>query len=533
MKFLTRLLICFILMGNLPISEMGFVRADSEEQQKKKKKKKKKKKSSGKKSKKKSSSKKKKKSAKGSKKKKSSGKKKKSKKKKSKKSASTAEPIESASTINKKSRINSAAYADELFNLTGELQASNRELARATRYYYKEDPQKRMVSLDSKPFFSREDFEKESRLNPDNLYVQRQLGMHYEANGDYAAAKEVYLHEVRKNPGNPDAHFFLGSIYATLGEYQKSKNAFEEALYLAPNHGATIEAMSMFVQTDQQKQLSRDILTLSSQRAPDGPAKRITIIREKMASGDYTEALNLSEEASEKFPTHTGFVQLIGENHLRLGRVEQAKKTFQRAVKLNSKDVQPHLSLADLYFEQGKYVYAALSFSDAVYLEPDNPDYRYMQGLSYFNAQEWGRTAAAWEDLLHYRPNDAVVRTLLPQAYYVLAVEYNRIGNPTMGRQAFKNALSVNNNTTSWLSGAMGVLGKFYREKIMYNESLVAYQEVLELSPNNADAYMGMGITYWKMNEKQLARASWEKSIEIKPDNNESRGWLILSSQGS
>lgn len=523
-------MICLFLMGNLPISEKGFVRAESAEQQKKKKKKKKS--SSGKKTKKKSSSKKKKKSKKGSKKKKSSGKKKKSKKKKSKESSSTAEPIESASTINKKSRINSAAYADELFNLTVELQASNRELARATRYYYKEDPQKRMVSLDSKPFFSREDFEKESRLNPDNLYVQRQLGMHYEANGDYAAAKEVYLHEVRKNPGNPDAHFFLGSLYATLGEYQKSKNALEEALYLDPNHGATIEAMSMFVQTDQQKKLSRDILTLSSQRAPDGPAQRITIIREKMASGDYTEALNLSEEASEKFPTHTGFVQLIGENHLRLGRVEQAKKTFQRAVKLNSKDVQPHLSLADLYFEQGKYVYAALSFSDAVYLEPDNPDYRYMQGLSYFNAQEWGRTAAAWEDLLHYRPNDAVVRTLLPQAYYVLAVEYNRIGNPTMGRQAFKNALSVNNNTTSWLSGAMGVLGKFYREKTMYNESLVAYQEVLELSPNNADAYMGMGITYWKMNEKQLARASWGKSIEIKPDNNESRGWLILSSPG-
>ena len=515
-------------MGNLPISEGGFVRAESAEQQKKKKKKKKS--STGKKTKKKSSGKKKKKSTKGSKKKKSSRKKKK--KKKSKESSSTAEPIESASTINKNSRINSAAYADELFNLTGELQASNRELARATRYYYKEDPQKRMVSLDSKPFFSREDFEKESRLNPDNLYVQRQLGMHYEANGDYAAAKEVYLHEVRKNPGNPDAHFFLGSLYATLGEYQKSKNALEEALYLDPNHGATIEAMSMFVQTDQQKKLSRDILTLSSQRAPDGPAQRITIIREKMASGDYTDALNLSEEASEKYPTHTGFVQLIGENHLRLGRVEEAKKTFQRAVKLNSKDVQPHLSLADLYFEQGKYVYAALSFSDAVYLEPDNPDYRYMQGLSYFNAQEWGRTAAAWEDLLHYRPNDAVVRTLLPQAYYVLAVEYNRIGNPTMGRQAFKNALSVNNNTTSWLSGAMGVLGKFYREKTMYNESLVAYQEVLELSPNNADAYMGMGITYWKMNEKQLARASWEKSIEIKPDNNESRGWLILSSPG-
>ena len=35
----------------------------------------------------------------------------------------------------------------------------------------------------------------------------------------------------------------------------------------------------------------------------------------------------------------------------------------------------------------------------------------------------------------------------------------------------------------------MSVLGKYYRQKNMFNESLVAYQEVLELTPNNADAY--------------------------------------------
>ena len=34
------------------------------------------------------------------------------------------------------------------------------------------------------------------------------------------------------------------------------------------------------------------------------------------------------------------------------------------------------------------------------------------------------------------------------------------------------------------------------------------------------------------MDEKWLARASWGRSLEIKPDNNESKGWLILSSPG-
>ncbi len=406
-------------------------------------------------------------------------------------------------------------------------------MARATRYFYGDEVKQQPVSLDSKPYFSTEDFEKESKLNPDNLYIQRQLGLHYEANGNYAAAKEVYLREVAKKPYNPDSHYFLGSLYANLGEYQKAKYSFEEALYLDPSHQATIEAMSMFVQTKDQRELSSGLLDYSSNKQPDGPAKKITMIREAMAANNYIEALNIAEEGSEKYPEQNGFIQLIGENQLKLGRTEDAKRSFQRAIKVGPKDIQPHISLADLYFDQGKYVYAALSYSDAVYLDPDNSDFRYMQGLSYFNAHEWGRTAASWEDLLHYRPNDAIVKTLLPQTYYILAVEYNRLGNPTMGRQAFKNALSVNNNHSIWLPGAMGVLGKYYREKNMYNESLIAFQEVLELTPNNADAYMGMGITYWEMDEKQLARASWERSLEIKPDNNESKGWLILSLQGS
>ena len=119
------------------------------------------------------------------------------------------------------------------------------------------------------------------------------------------------------------------------------------------------------------------------------------LIREAMAGNNYIEALNLSEEASQKYPEQNSFVQLVGENQLKLGRVEEAKRSFQRAIKLDPKEVKPHVSLADLYFEQGKFVYAALSYSDAVYLDPDNSDHRYMQGLSYFNAQEWGRTASS------------------------------------------------------------------------------------------------------------------------------------------
>ena len=509
MKFISRLLICLFLFGSIPLSTAGSVYSGFAEVAQKKKKSSKKKK------------------------KKSKGKKKKSSKKKKRKKTVSAEPVQSPPPIKKGPRINTAAYADELFILTGQLAASNKKMAKATRYLYQEKPHKKVVRLDSKPFLTTGDYEMDARNSPENIYLQRQLGLHYESISDWEGAKDVYLREVTKNPTNPDAHFYLGSFYATLGEYEKARQSFEEALELNPDHKGTVDAMAMYTNNPDQRALSRQILGMSSERVPDGPAQKLTIIRQRLVEGNYTDALRLSEEGHKNFPTHNGFLQLIGETQLAMGNVEDAKSAFQRSIKLNAEDKESHVSLANLYFDIGKYVYAALSFSDVIYLDPENTDSRYMQGLSYFKAQEWGRAAAAWEDLLHYKPDNEVVRVLLPQTYYILAIEYNRLGNPAMGRQSFKNALSVNSSTGQWLASSMSTLGGYYREKRMYRESLAAYQEVIELSPNNAQAYLGIGLTYWNMDEKDLARSSWEKSMSIKPENNESHGWLILSEQGS
>ena len=113
-----------------------------------------------------------------------------------------------------------------------------------------------------------------------------------------------YLREVSKNPQNPDSHYFLGSLYANLGEMQKAKFSFEEALYLDPNHGATIEAISMFMGSQEEKDFGNDLLMYSSKKAPDGPAKHIRMsagaheeVRREAAVGDEM-VLALEVEAS-------------------------------------------------------------------------------------------------------------------------------------------------------------------------------------------------------------------------------------------
>ena len=215
------------------------------------------------------------------------------------------------------------------------------------------------------------------------------------------------------------------------------------------------------------------------------------------------------------------------------GEIEQARYSYQGALQFDPKNQDIHLALANLYYNRGQFLYAALSFKDAVTLNPGDINGRYMQGLSFFNAGEWSRAASAWESLLHYQKDHRLVKNLLPEAYYILAIEYNRTSEYSRSRSAFDNAMRTNPNTDIWLPEALRILGKHYREQAMFRESFTAYQEVIELRHKDSGAYLGLGITYWAIGENMMARGAWEKSLELNPGNNEAKSWLIVAQQGS
>ena len=433
--------------------------------------------------------------------------------------------------IDKGPKVNIAQYADELFSITNQLTSSNQKMNNATKFIYSVSGNKKENKLNRKTFLTTGDYELKAKNSPDNLHHQRELGLHYESIQSLDKAKDLYLRLASKRPTDPNSHFYLGSFFTSRGEYLKAKQSFEEALRLNPDHRGTIDAMTMYNRTPDEILLSNSILKMSSERVPEGAAQKITKIKSLIAGSNYLEALRASKVANQQFPLNDSFINLIGQCHLSLNNIEEAKSAFQRSIKLNNRNKLPHLHLANIYYEEGKFIYSALSYSDVVFLDPEDLDARYYQGLSYFKAQEWGRAASSWEDLLRYRPKHDIVQVMLPQAYYIMAMEYNRLGNSSMGRKSFQNALSINSNTRQWLTSSLITMGDYYRHKRLFGKSLSSYKEVIEIQPDNAEAYLGLGVTYWDMKEEKMAQSSWEKSLSIKPDNNESKGWLIVLQQ--
>ena len=428
--------------------------------------------------------------------------------------------------------ISPVKYANDIYNIAEAFELSSRNLARATNYL-DDTERKKVARVESRRTPTTAELEKAARTEPNDLRLQVDLARNYEAIGRFEDAKEIYLKLAAQNPFNADAHFHLGSFYSRFGQMTKARHSFDEAMEVQPNHRATIEAMATLFGTNENRNLSDDVLAKSAERDPRGPAQRMQTIRKNLDERNFEYAAKLAQGGQELFPKHSGFTFLKGKAFEGLGNTDKAKASYHEAIKKDPTYQESYVALGDLYFGQGKFVYAALTYGDAVRLDPADVTSRYNQGLSYFKGSEWGRSASAWEDLLHYDPHNQEVRNLLPQAYYILAVEYNRVGEPGLGQTAFRKALSVNKNSGTWLPGSMRTLGGYYREKGMFRESLAAYQEAIELKPSDSKTYLGLGITYWKMKESGLAKAAWTRSMELDPNSNDARGWLLLAGKTS
>ncbi len=444
-------------------------------------------------------------------------------------SGTSRRPVAKPATTVDPPQINTVKLADDIYNLTDELTSSNRQLEQAISYL-RPLPKRQIVRLESKPVFSLSELEKSVRKEPRNSVLQFQLAREYEKRHDLSKAKDIYLRLVYQQPRNPDTHFYLGSFYASIGELGKAEHAFTEALAIDSNHPATLDMIASMSGSQDSFPVAEKPGNLKKHQTDDA-AGLITMIKRQLESGNNDRALDLAEQGQNKYPQQGGFYYLQGVALEKRNEHDSARNAYQKATGLNSENLEAHRALADLYFNQGNYLYSALSCAQVIRINSLSITYRYKLGLAYYLAGEWDHAAGAWEDLLHYAPSHTEVRNYLPQVYYILAMEYNRTGEASLGRTTFEKAISVNSNAYSWLPGALTTLGKHYREHKLYKESLASFQEVIELRPKTADTYTELGITYWKMNEKRLARAAWQRSLELDPENNSAHGWLLISRQ--
>ncbi len=153
----------------------------------------------------------------------------------------------------------------------------------------------------------------------------------------------------------------------------------------------------------------------------------------------------------------------------RLGRLEEARQHFQRALELDDAYVEGHFIFGNLSYQDGE-IYAALaSWSKVVELDGQHAGAWQGLGNVYYNRQDWPRAITAYNKALDSAPEDASL-------FFNLAQE--DIG-----------------------------------------AAIAALKRAADLKPRDAEVHFMLDKTCQQQGLKELARMGMRRALEVEPDH--------------
>jgi serine/threonine-protein kinase len=209
------------------------------------------------------------------------------------------------------------------------------------------------------------------RLNPDDAWAHRTLGLAVEGPGKWDEAIAELREAIRLDPDSAEAHHFLASALHSQGKLTEAIPEYREAIRLDPDeakaHVYLGQALAPQGRRDEAIAELREAIRLQ----PDpGGTLRLDLANALTALGKGDEAIELQREAVRLEPGNASAHNDLG-TALRLkGRLDEAIAEFREAMRLDP--VLGHNNLALALKAQGKRDEALAEFRDAVRRRPSN-----------------------------------------------------------------------------------------------------------------------------------------------------------------
>lgn len=254
---------------------------------------------------------------------------------------------------------------------------------------------------------------------------------------------------------------------------------------------------------------------------------------------EYKKALKLDNEAS--------YLHLsLASGYLKNNDIPRAIEELKAASLLDPDAIEPNAILALLYSSQGNEELAAQEYETAIKkalrLEPENLLLYKSLGMLYLSRKQLKEAQGIYEQIISFSPQDA-------EAYFYLAAIFNELNNNSLAEEKIKKAIELKPD----FHEALNFLGYLYVEEERHLDKAEALiRKALEFKPQNGAyldslgwfyfkkgdlqnalehlkkaslnlndpvIYEHLGDVYIKLNEPDLARASYQKALELKPDS--------------
>lgn len=155
-----------------------------------------------------------------------------------------------------------------------------------------------------------------------------------------------------------DAYIQLGLGYLQEGETESAKAPLSEALKLDPRSAAAHLALAMVFQQEGETASADKHYRDALASEPDNPRILNNYGVFLLSKERYEDALRYFEKASQDtlYGERSRVFENIGLTYQRMGKPEEAKASFERALRLNSRQPMALLQMAKIEFTAQNYV---------------------------------------------------------------------------------------------------------------------------------------------------------------------------------
>lgn len=222
-------------------------------------------------------------------------------------------------------------------------------------------------------------------------------------------------------------------------------------------------------------------------------------------NGGYDEAIGDLQKALLMDSVNVEYHHLLADVYLDYARSRMAMRTMERAVKLYPERIPTLLKMSEFQYILKRYDESMKTIDQILQLDPQNAEAYFMFGR---NFREMGDTIRAINSFQSAVENDPE----LVEAWIYLGQLYEGIGDP-LAERYYKNALEVRPNDVN----ALHFNALYLQNKHDLEGAIELYKRISAIDYQYAPAYFNTGLLYLEMDSLEQAQKHFDLTVQTSP----------------
>jgi len=325
--------------------------------------------------------------------------------------------------------------------------------------------------------------------------------------GNLAEAKKI-VDTVLAQPQPPaEASLFKSQLLAADGQPDAARAVLQKVLEVKPDYlQARYQLASLLIAKGDLEQASAQIAAIKKISPQDG---RAYFFEALIASqrGDLPAAREAILQVLKRSPDHVPSLLLAGEIEYRAKQFNQAEDYLRRALQRAPGLPYAERLLATTYLRLGSPLHALEVLQPALSRGSRDPQLMAVAGEASLAVGDVPKAAQYFAQSSSLDPGNAAARTRLGQVRFAEGDTEGAIHDLEAA-----SAMEPNVSTAD-----LALVADFLRQK-QFDQALAAVGRLEQKQPNSALVYNLKGIVYLSKRDPAMARASFERALQIQPD---------------